>query len=87
MDTIRGDDGDDEVFGGEGNDRMFGGNGNDVLNGEFGDDELFGLAGDDTLDGGPHVLGDSLYGGVNDTATPGDTCTNGEGAFGCETIV
>jgi len=87
MDIIRGDDGDDEAFGGEGNDRIFGGNGNDVLNGELGDDELFGLAGDDTLDGGPHVLGDSLYGGANDTATPGDTCTNGEGNFGCETIV
>jgi hypothetical protein len=60
MDTLTGDDRDNEIRGGDSNDTIYGGAGNDTLNGQVGDDLveggtgndiLYGFAGNDTLRG------------------------------------
>lgn len=51
VNTLYGEDGDDNMYGAAGNDIMYGGNDNDYLFGGYGDDTLNGGAGTDILDG------------------------------------
>ena len=75
--TLRGQQGADELHGWQGNDVLEGGNGSDVLDAFTGDDSLSGGNGRDRLDGGPGS--DSLNGGRGT-----DTCANGESNTSCE---
>ena len=52
LDTLSGEDGNDNLFGVDGNDTLYGGAGNDFLGGEAADDSLNGAAGVDILVGG-----------------------------------
>ncbi|WP_433720939.1 calcium-binding protein [Actinoplanes sp. CA-051413] len=84
---IYGSFGPDTIHGGTGNDELHGGTGNDIILGQNGSDQLFGDDGDDYLIGepgaGPPVAGetpgsdsetDTVDGGRNVTAAPGDSC-------------
>ncbi len=90
-DTLKGNDGvnnlyglagDDNLFGNGGNDNLYGGDGLDILSGDNGNDNLYGDAGNDTLKG--RDGDDSLYGGIGNDYLEGgnnnDTLYGGEGA-------
>ena len=73
LDTVFGDEGDDELHGGDGIDEVLGGEGDDLIFGEGDTDVLFGGNGNDYLDGGDSVDemwaaagNDWLRGGVGD---------------------
>ena len=77
VDTINGDDG---------NDQIWGHGGNDILSGDAGADDLYGGSNDDTLEGGAGL--DSLFGeGDQDTiCDPGTTTDYIEGGSGNDLI-
>lgn len=61
LDTVFGNDGDDELHGGDGIDMVFGDDGDDMLFGEGDTDLLMGGEGNDYVDGGDSV--DEVFGG------------------------
>jgi Ca2+-binding RTX toxin-like protein len=61
-DTLRGDEGANELFGLQGNDVLYGEGGNDYLSAHVGDDRVYGGDGNDTLRG--DVGNDTLDGGA-----------------------
>jgi Ca2+-binding RTX toxin-like protein len=79
--TLRGENGNDQLWGGDGWDRLFGGAGVDDLHGGEGEDELWGGSENDTLVG--DAGDDSMFGGTgNDTyvvSDAGDTVTEHAG--------
>ncbi|GAA1583635.1 Ca2+-binding RTX toxin-like protein [Actinoplanes couchii] len=74
---LEGGEGDDVIHGGPGRDLLWGSEGDDILFGGTGRDELWGDAGDDFLwsePAGSYSGKETLLGGPNTTALPGDTC-------------
>ena len=81
IDTVFGDEGDDEIHGGDGIDELIGNEGDDIIYGDGDTDTMFGSEGNDYMDGGDSVdemMGqegnDWMLGGVGD-----DHLMGGEG--------
>jgi len=88
-DTIRGGQGDDDLFGmrgnddvrgGQGDDRIWGNSGDDVMRGGAGDDEVYGGSGNDAMHGGAgndvmegNTGDDVMQGGAGDDRMSGDS--------------
>ena len=68
--TLRGEEGNDQLYGDDGNDKLVGNNGNDDLFGNDGNDDLFGNDGNDRLLGGNGA--DRLHSGAGDDRLMGD---------------
>jgi Ca2+-binding RTX toxin-like protein len=79
FETLRGQDGIDNIQGNGGNDYLYGGQAGDICDGGPGDDTIYGEGGNDTLDG--NSGSDHIYGGNdNDTIRggPGNDFLYGE---------